>query len=89
MALDGIGQIFAALGTFAGAWAVLLLFRWFQRDFAAVYRLEVAELRHRVDDLEKALDARALAHGRAMLRISHLERALVVNGLPLPEHTVD
>lgn len=82
MGIDGVGQVFAALGTFAGIWAVVLLFRWFQRDFAAVYRDEVNELRHRLDVIEPA-------HQAALLRISYLERELVRNGLAVPPHPPD
>lgn len=85
MALDGVGSVFAALGTFAGIWAVVLLFRWFQRDFAAVYRLEVNELRARLDHLETELEHTRAMHQSSLLRIGHLERELVRNGLAIPD----
>lgn len=84
MTFDGLGSALAALGTFAGVWAVVLLFRWFQRDFASVYRSELTEIRARVDVLEAEAFASAQRERRSEMRIARLERELVTNGLPVP-----
>lgn len=84
MVLDGLGSALAALGTFAGVWAVVLLFRWFQRDFATVYRSELSDLRVRVDGLEEDLGAEQTLRRAAELRIARLETELVRHGIPLP-----
>ena len=84
MGLDGLGSALAALGTFAGVWAVVILFRWFQRDFASVYRSELAELRSRVDELEHEVGSEQALRRVAEQRIARLETELIRKGIPLP-----
>lgn len=64
-----VGPVLTLLGTFAGIWIVVLLFRWFQRDFVEQYRRELTEERSRREAAEREADqerrARLTAEDRA------------------------
>ena len=84
MAFEGIGQALAALGTLSGVWAVVMLFRWFQRDFSSVYRQELLAERARVDDAERTADTERIKRLAAENRVAVLEHELARHGIALP-----
>ena len=84
MAIEGVSQALAALGTLSGVWAVVMLFRWFQRDFSTVYRAELAAERARVDEAERTADVERAHRLAAETRVAHLEAELARHGIALP-----
>lgn len=65
MDLTGVGPVLTLLGTFGGVWAVVLVFRWLQRDFVKTYRDELAEVRKALEVAEHERDAERRARWHA------------------------
>lgn len=84
MSITLLGQAFTVVGTLGGVWGVFFLFRWFQHDFVAVNRRELEEERKRADTADQIADAERRLRIEKELRISHLERLLVTNGIQVP-----
>lgn len=80
-----LGQALTVVGTLGGVWGVFFLFRWFQHDFVAANRRELEEERKRADTADQIADAERRLRITKELRISHLERLLVTNGIPIPK----
>lgn len=84
MDLTGIGPILTAIGTGGGVWGILLLFRWFMRDFNEVARRELAEARLRIDGLERDLEAERRLRWHAEDVAAVYRQTLAANGIPIP-----
>lgn len=79
--VSGIGPILTLLGTFAGIWVVVFLFRWFQKDFVEQYRKELAEERARREAAEREADAERRARQHAEGRAERYRYKLLRRGI--------
>jgi hypothetical protein len=84
MDLSGIGPILTLIGTGGGVWAVIILFRWFQRDFAETYRKELGALRRRLESAEDEKDVERRARQYAEERASSYRFELYRHGISIP-----
>ena len=95
--MSGVGPLLTLLGTFGGVWVVVILFRWFQRDFAAVYRVELTEERALRAKTEDLLSTAQRDRWRAEAEAAWLRSVLARNGIdpgtspfaPNPQPEVD
>lgn len=83
--LSPVGSVLTLLGTFAGVWVVVLLFRWLQSDFVDQYRKELEELRKDVAAAVKELDVERAARRHAEDRAAHYRYELFRHGIPVPD----
>lgn len=84
-----MGPILTLLGTFAGVWVVVLLFRWFQRDFVELYRRELAEERAKREATERVADDERKRRQAAEGREAHLRFLLIARGIEPDEGAPD
>jgi hypothetical protein len=80
-----VGPVLTLLGTFAGVWVVVLLFRWFQRDFVELYRRELAEERAKREAAERTADQERTRRQAAEGREAHLRYLLGLRGITTEE----
>ena len=76
-----VGPVLTLLGTFAGIWIVVILFRWFQRDFVEQYRKELAEERSKREAAEREVDAERTARIHAEDRAARYRWMLQLRGV--------
>lgn len=89
MDFGAAGPGLTLLGTFGGAWLILRLIRWFQKDFAEEYRRELAEVRAELDATKKELDVERRSRQHAEDRAARYRYMLTVHGIPLDEGPPD
>lgn len=82
--LSPVGPVLTLLGTFAGVWVVVFLFRWLQSDFVDNYRKELAELRRELDAVRKAVDTERSARQHAEDRAALYRYELLQHGISPP-----
>lgn len=82
--VSGIGPILTLLGTFAGVWVVVLLFRWLQRDFVDEYRKELEDLRRSLAAARAELDVERKVRQHAESRAALYRYELLEHGIAPP-----
>lgn len=81
MDFGAAGPGLTLLGTFGGAWLILRLIRWFQKDFAEEYRRELTDVRAELETTKKKLDVERLARQSAEDRAARYRYVLTIHGI--------
>lgn len=84
MPIESFGPIFTLMGTSGGIWAVVVMFRRFQKDFNDQYRQELADERQRRKAAEQALDHERDMRLSAELEVSRRGQILAAHDIPFP-----